>query len=69
MLTVANLVSFDAILGNGSSLDLNLGMSLSSDGNDTARNQHYPAPDGKRLKVYSHEIHFKISLKLESFIS
>ncbi|XP_042033374.1 ethylene-responsive transcription factor RAP2-7-like isoform X1 [Salvia splendens] len=37
--------------GNGSSLDLNLGMSLSSDGNDTTRNQHYPAPDGKRLKV------------------
>ncbi|XP_042034111.1 ethylene-responsive transcription factor RAP2-7-like isoform X2 [Salvia splendens] len=36
--------------GNGSSLDLNLGMSLSSDGNDTTRNQHYPAPDGKRLK-------------------
>ncbi|KAI3459021.1 hypothetical protein Pfo_015684 [Paulownia fortunei] len=45
--------------GSGSSLDLNLGISLSSDGpqgNDTTRNLHFPhssseLPDGKRLKV------------------
>ncbi|KAH6760342.1 hypothetical protein C2S52_009197 [Perilla frutescens var. hirtella] len=45
--------------GNDSSLDLNLGISLSLDGpqgNDTARNSHFPyssseLPNGKRLKV------------------
>ncbi|XP_042001083.1 ethylene-responsive transcription factor RAP2-7-like [Salvia splendens] len=45
--------------GNGSSLDLNLGMSLSSEGqqgNKATRNPHFPVqsselPDGKRLKV------------------
>ncbi|KAG8380430.1 hypothetical protein BUALT_Bualt06G0014500 [Buddleja alternifolia] len=42
--------------GSGSNLDLNLGISLSSDGpqgNDTKRNLHFPyeSPDGKRLKV------------------
>ncbi|KAL1552058.1 APETALA2-like protein 1 [Salvia divinorum] len=45
--------------GNGTSLDLNLGMSLSCEGpqgNDATRNPHFPVqsnelPDGKRLKV------------------
>ncbi|XP_042037996.1 ethylene-responsive transcription factor RAP2-7-like [Salvia splendens] len=45
--------------GNGSSLDLNLGMSLSCEGqqgNEATRNPHFPVqsselPDGKRLKV------------------
>ncbi|KAG8380433.1 hypothetical protein BUALT_Bualt06G0014800 [Buddleja alternifolia] len=42
--------------GSGSNLDLNLGISLYSDGpqgNDTKRNLHFPyeSPDGKRLEV------------------
>lgn len=61
ILTVTDLGIFDALVtvGYDSSLDLNLGISLSSDGskgNDTRRNLQFPHMssellDGKRLKV------------------